>query len=101
MARTSNVFARVDPEVKRKAEIVLDQLGISMAGAVEMFLRQVALQGGLPFEVKLPSQQFLDYSAFDEESFDSAIQRSVESIQEGRTFSANEFKKSMEEEFNL
>ncbi|MEG0271412.1 MAG: type II toxin-antitoxin system antitoxin, RelB/DinJ family, partial [Clostridia bacterium] len=28
MARTSNVFARVEPEVKEQAEVVLDQIGI-------------------------------------------------------------------------
>ena len=38
MARTSNVFARVEPEVKEQAEMVLNQLGIPMSNAVGMFL---------------------------------------------------------------
>ena len=38
MARTSNVFARVEPEIKEQAEQVLDQLGIPMSNAVSMFL---------------------------------------------------------------
>ena len=43
MARTANVFARVEPELKEQAESVLDQLGIPMSNAVGMFLRQIVL----------------------------------------------------------
>ena len=43
MARTANVFARVEPEVKEQAEQVLDRLGIPMSNAVGMFLRQIVL----------------------------------------------------------
>ncbi len=44
MARTANVFARVEPEVKEQAEQVLDRLGIPMSNAVGMFLRQIVLR---------------------------------------------------------
>lgn len=54
MARTSSVYARVEPEIKEQAESVLDQLGIPMSNAVSMFLRQIVLQQGIPFEMKLP-----------------------------------------------
>ncbi len=53
-ARTSNVFARVEPEIKEQAEKLLDQLGIPMSNAVGMFLRQVVLQRGIFFEMKMP-----------------------------------------------
>ena len=55
MARTSNIFARVEPGIKEQAEEVLDQLGIPMSNAIGMFLRQVVLQRGIPFEMKLPA----------------------------------------------
>ena len=51
MARTANVFARVEPELKEQAESVLDQLGIPMSNAVGMFLRQIVLQKGIPYEI--------------------------------------------------
>ena len=41
MAKTSNVFARVEPKIKEQAEQVLEKLGIPMSNAVSMFLRQV------------------------------------------------------------
>ena len=47
MARTANVFARVEPEIKEEAEHILDCLGIPMSNAVGMFLRQVVLQKGI------------------------------------------------------
>ena len=54
MSKTSSVFARVEPEIKEQAEQVLDQLGIPMSNAIGLFLNQVVLQRGIPFEVKLP-----------------------------------------------
>ena len=53
---TSNVPAttiRIDPEVKREAVAVLDELGLSMSGAMNIFLRAVIREGGLPFDVRL------------------------------------------------
>ena len=41
MSRTSNVFARVEPDVKEQAEVILTRLGIPMSNAIGMFLRQV------------------------------------------------------------
>lgn len=39
MARTANVFARVEPEIKEEAEHILDCLGIPMSNAVGMFFK--------------------------------------------------------------
>ena len=52
MAKTSNVFARVEPEIKEQAEMVLNKLGIPMSNAINIFLRQVAYKT-VPFEVKI------------------------------------------------
>ena len=54
MSKTSSVFARVEPEIKEQAEQVLEQLGIPMSNAIGLFLNQVVLQRGIPFEIKLP-----------------------------------------------
>ena len=54
----SNVPAttiRIDPKVKREAVAVLDELGLSMSGAMNIFLRAVIREGGLPFDVRLGS----------------------------------------------
>lgn len=56
MQRTSNVFARIEPEIKEQAEQVLNQLGIPMSNAIGLFLRQVIIHKGIPFDMKLPAQ---------------------------------------------
>lgn len=84
MAKTANVFTRVDPEIKEKAERILDQLGIPMSNAVGMFLRQIVLQNGIPFEVKLPGEKPLSYDRLSEEEFDAAIQEGYDDILNGR-----------------
>ena len=72
MARTANVFARVEPEVKEQAEQVLDRLGIPMSNAVGMFLRQIVLQRGIPFEMKLPAyEEPVVYGSLTKEQFDA------------------------------
>ncbi|MEG1013707.1 MAG: type II toxin-antitoxin system RelB/DinJ family antitoxin [Clostridia bacterium] len=88
MARTSNVFARVEPEVKEQAEVVLDQIGIPMSTAIGLFLRQVVLQRGIPFEMKLPSSRPLDMGTMSKEAFDAEVQKGMDSFVAGRTSSS-------------
>jgi DNA-damage-inducible protein J len=45
---------RIDSDLNDQATALLEGLGLSMSQAVSMFLRQVVLQRGLPFEVKYP-----------------------------------------------
>ncbi len=49
-AKTANVYVRVEPELKDKAEAIFSQLGISASAAVNMFYNQVVRQRGLPFQ---------------------------------------------------
>ena len=47
---------RIDSELNNQANALLEGLGLSMSQAISMFLRQVVLQRGLPFEVKYPDR---------------------------------------------
>jgi DNA-damage-inducible protein J len=79
MARTANVFARVEPEVKEQAEQVIDRLGIPMSNAVGMFLRQIVLQRGIPFEMKLPAyEEPVAYGSLTKEQFNAEIEKGME-----------------------
>ena len=89
MARTSNVFARVEPEIKEQAEQVLDRLGISMSNAVGMFLRQVVMQKGIPFEMKLPHMTPLRYGSLTREQFDAEMEKGMADVKAGRVYSAD------------
>ena len=46
---------RIDTNVKKQSTELLNGLGLSLSDAVNMFLHQVILNNGLPFEVKYPA----------------------------------------------
>lgn len=101
MARTSSIYARVEPELKEQAELVLDQLGIPMSNAVGMFLRQVVLQRGIPFDMKLPQSQPLAYGSLTKEQFDAEINKGIKDIDEGRVYSVDDVESEMHRDFGI
>lgn len=101
MARTSNIYIRVEPEVKKQAEQVLEQLGIPMSNAVNMFLKQVVLQRGIPFEIKLPERAPLSCDSLTKEEFDAEIAKGMADIEAGRTYTAESIKEEMRRDYGL
>ena len=55
MSKTEVINTRVEPDVKRSVESILRPLGLTTTDAINMFLHQVLLQEGLPFEVRHPN----------------------------------------------
>lgn len=51
------VKARIEPSLKRETDAILSGLGISTTEAIRMFLTQVRLHKGLPFEVRIPNTE--------------------------------------------
>lgn len=101
MAKTSNVFARVEPELKEQAEAILNQLGIPMSNAVSMFLRQVVLQCGIPFEMKLPRREPLSYGSLSKDQFDVEMSKGVRDIEAGNTYSADEIEADLARDYGI
>jgi DNA-damage-inducible protein J len=60
MTKTETVRARVEPALKREAESVLKDLGLSPAEAIRLFYKQVTLRHGLPFAVEIPNAETRD-----------------------------------------
>ena len=56
MAKTSMISTRIDPDLKAKVVNIFTQLGLSTTQAITLFLRQVELQNGLPFLIKIPNK---------------------------------------------
>ena len=69
MAKTEMIRARVEPDLKQEAEEVFSRLGLSSTEAITLFYRQVALQRGLPFAVKIPNAETCEalQEAYDRE----------------------------------
>lgn len=52
----TTIQVRLDKRTKSQAQKVFNMLNISMSEAIKLFLRQVALQKGIPFEIKIPNK---------------------------------------------
>ena len=57
MAKTPTTTMRLDPKLKDEAMKVLEPLGLSLTGAITIFLKAVVREKGLPFEVKTPNER--------------------------------------------
>jgi DNA-damage-inducible protein J len=60
MSKSAVIQTRIDPELKNKAQIIFNKLNISMSEAISIFLTQVTLKRGIPFEITLPNELTAD-----------------------------------------
>jgi DNA-damage-inducible protein J len=58
-AKSEFIRARIEPQLKHDAEEILDQLGLSQTEAIRIFYKQIVINKGLPFEVKVPNRTTL------------------------------------------
>jgi len=56
MGKTSSIRARIEPDLKGKAEHIFQQLGLTTTQAIILFYKQVELKNGLPFDVAIPNK---------------------------------------------
>jgi DNA-damage-inducible protein J len=54
-SKSADVRARIEPDLKEQAQQVLAINGLSLSDAVRLFLRQVVIQGGIPFDIRIPN----------------------------------------------
>lgn len=82
--RSANVNVRVEPDVKKQAEDILDKLGVSVSTFINMTYRQVIMKRGIPFSVELPSGiKTLD--TMTDEEFDEMMQAGLEQAKKGES----------------
>ncbi|MGC9950289.1 MAG: type II toxin-antitoxin system RelB/DinJ family antitoxin [Bryobacteraceae bacterium] len=51
------IHARIDPKLKKSAEGIFSEIGISTTEAIRLFLKQVEMHKGLPFPVSIPNEE--------------------------------------------
>lgn len=85
MAKTANLYARIEPDVKEQAESILSALGIPASNAINMFYKQIILHRGLPFEVKMPAVRPVDTSALSDAEIDAELDKGYMDMKAGRT----------------
>lgn len=89
MAKTSNLYARIEPDIKDQAERILSALGIPVSNAINMFYKQIILQRGIPFDLKLPASQVPNISTLTEEQLNAELEKGYADIAAGRMTSAS------------
>ncbi|MBU0558722.1 MAG: type II toxin-antitoxin system RelB/DinJ family antitoxin [Bacteroidetes bacterium] len=55
--KTATVRARLDPELKKKAEKIFEIIGLTESEAVRLFYKNVVLTRGLPFTLSIPNDE--------------------------------------------
>ena len=85
--KTANLYARIEPETKVCAESILESLGIPVSTAINMFYKQIILNNGMPFEVKLPKNKNIDISKMTESQFNSEMEKAYQEMQDKKGIS--------------
>ena len=76
MAKTDVLHVRVEPRVKKQAEKTLNDLGLSITEAINVFLNQIILNDGIPFEIKKPR-------------FNKETEQIIDDVKNGKNLSKN------------
>jgi len=74
MVKSSNLYVRIEPDVKEQAEKVFDGLGISMSNAVGLFLKQVVINQAIPFELTLTPAKIKSADTMTEAEFNAELE---------------------------
>ena len=85
MAKSANLYARIEPDLKEQAESILAALGIPASNAITMFYRQIVMQRGMPFDVKLPAPRLVDASTLAHEQLNAELEKGYADITAGHT----------------
>jgi DNA-damage-inducible protein J len=101
MPKTSSIYTRLEPEIKEQAEQILAKLGIPVANAVNLFLHQVVLRKGIPFEVSLPQNEPMMYSVLSTEQLNTEIEKGFISLEAEKVVSAKDVREKMQEKYKV
>lgn len=83
MAKSANLYARIEPDLKEQAESILAALGIPASNAITMFYKQIIMQRGMPFDVKLPASRVVDVSTLSNEQMNAELEKGYADIAAG------------------
>ena len=54
--KTASARALIEPQIKKEAEAILKDLGLSVSKSFELYYRQIIAHRGLPFELQIPNK---------------------------------------------
>ena len=101
MANTSVIYTHIDTELKKDAENILTQLGISPSSAIQMFYSQIALTKSLPLKLQLSPTKPTSIGSMSKDEFDNEIMKGLHSLTSDKTYTIDEVNSEFAREFGI
>ena len=87
-AKTANVTARIQPEIKESAEAILEKLGLPVSVFIDMAYRQVIMRDGVPFSLNIPDK-LTTKDSLTKAEFDTMMQTGLTQAKQDDSVSAD------------
>lgn len=99
-AKTANVLARVEPDVKEKAEAIMAQLGVPASVVINMLYKQIIMTKSIPFSLSIPAEPFAR-DEMSQRQFDEMMSTGLAQAKKGESTSAEGFFENLMKEVDL
>lgn len=99
-AKTANILARVEPDVKEKAEAIMAQLGIPASVVINMLYKQIIMTKSIPFSLSIPVEPMVR-DEMSQKKFDEMMSIGLAQAKTGESTPAEEAFKNLMEEIDL
>ena len=86
--KSANVTARVQPEIKRQAEAVLERIGLPVSVLIDTLYRQIIMTGGVPYSLAVPKLPTRD--DLTDEQFNAVMEKGYKQAMDGRVLGVDE-----------
>lgn len=97
MGKQATVSVRIDATLKKQAEKILKEVGMSTSRAITTMYKQIVLCKGIPFRIGLPYKAPI----FEDQLTKEQLWKEIKKGFKGKTISADDAFKQIEKEFNL
>ena len=101
MANTSVIYTYIDTALKKEAENILTQLGISPSSAIQMFCSQIALTKSLPLKLQLSPTKPTSIGSMSKDEFDNEIMKGLHSLTSDKTYTIDKVNSEFAREFGI
>lgn len=88
-AKTANVTARIQPDIKETAEAILERLGIPVSVFIDMTYRQVIMHDGVPFSLEIPNK-LMTRDSISEAEFNKMMEKGLAQAKADDSMTADE-----------
>ena len=86
--KSANVTARVQPDIKRQAEAVLDKIGLPVSVLIDTLYRQIIMTGGVPYSLTVPNLPTRD--SMTDAEFNTMMEKGYHQAKTGEGLSVDE-----------